>query len=452
MPSLDDISERLFIRSQEAVLQLELWIRRQQHISEIEHESSKDRLADQYNLYMAQLNSLCVRSEYVRDKLNAGYQNSKPPIINEQNYIEDLVYEFQDITFKLNELAQNQKEQLTPSSKYSTGSSSSFQPRPLKITERYRADIGATRQSPTKINGKLKNVNFAEESLPNAHGPSKCTSLPGSPLKMKSPDRPLRVAKSYDTGLNPNSKAKMKKRKEEEMLSVFKENQRLSITFCDDIEEESDSASDQNTVISTSPLPPSYSVRYDAEGDKPPLRRYNSHDSVLSTRVQPISSIKCPTFLTTPTANRPSMKSVTVSSAPIISSTGGKASSKDLLSSFISNTQDYDKKKRNDNGNNNRFSSNLIWNLFKPQNQSKQQNQKNRNSPPLHGLQPDVTSEGKENQLQTTDYPRGVYSSCSRLVVKGQSSSIISPTHQSIKKDNTMYDELQEALDTKLIL
>ncbi|CAR29074.1 ZYRO0F18502p [Zygosaccharomyces rouxii] len=450
MPSLDDISERLFIRSQEAVLQLELWIRRQQHLSEIEHEHARDKIADQYNLYMAQLNSLCVRSEYVRDKLNAGYQNRKPPIVNEQNYIEDLVYEFQDITVKLNELAQNQKEQVTPSSKHSNGSVNSFQPRPLKITERYRTDIGATRQSPTRINGKLKNVNFVEESLPELFCPSKCTSLPGSPLKMRSPDRlpdrPLRVAKSYDTGLNPNSRAKLKKQKEEEMLSVFKENQRLSITFCDDIDEGSDSASDQNTVISTSPIPPSHPIQYDVQSEKPPLRRYNSHDSVLSTKVQPISSAKCPTFLTIPTANRPSMKSVTVSSAPIISSTGGKASSKDLLSSFISNTQDYDKKARNDNGNNNRFSSNLIWNLFK------QKSQKNRNPTPLRVPQQDVTSERKENQLLTTSHPSGVYSSCSRLLVKNQNSSIISPTRQRITNGNTMYDELQEALDTELVL
>lgn len=446
MPSLDDISERLFIRSQEAVLQLELWIRRQQHLSEVEHEGSRDRLASQYNLYMAQLNSLCVRSEYVRDKLNTGYRNRKPPISNEQNYIEDLVYEFQDITVKLNELAQSQKEQLTPSSKHSTGSVSSFQPRPLKITERYKADVRTTRQSPTKVNGKLKNVQFVGKTFPDTSGPSKCTSLPGSPLKMTSPDRPLRAAKSYDTGLNPNPRIKLKKKREEEMLSVFKENQRLSITFCDDIDEESDSASDQNTVISTSPIPPSYSVRHNFENEKPPLRRYNSHDSVLSTKFRDVSPIKCPTFLITPTANRPSMKSVTVSSAPIISSTGGKASSKDLLSSFISDTRNSDKKKRADNGNSGRFSSDLIWNLFKPQ------NQKNRSPTPLRGSQPNMFPEKKENQSYTTNYPSGVYSSCSRLVVKGQNSSIIAPVRHSTKNEDMMYEELQEALDTELIL
>lgn len=445
MPSLDDISERLFIRSQEAILQLELWIRRQQYMSEIEHETSRDRLADQYNLYMAQLNSLCVRSEYVRDKLNAGHQNPKPPIVNEQNYIEDLVYEFQDITLKLNDLAQNQKEQLTPSSKYSTGSTSSFQPRPLKITERYRADVRTTRQSPIKTNGKIRNVNFVEESLPDTSGLSKCTSLPGSPLKMRSPDRPLRIAKSYDTGLSSNSKAKLKKQKEEEKLAVFKGNQRLSITFCDDVEEESDSASDQNTVISTSPIPPSYPIGCDTEGDKPPLRRCNSHDSVLSAKVRPIPHAKWPTFLTVPTANRPSMKSVSVSSAPIISSTRGKTTSKDLLSSFVSNTQDYDKKKRKDNDSDNKVSGNLFWNLFKPH------NQKNHDTSPLRSPQLDVTSEGKENQLQTTINSGGIYSSCSRLVIKDHNTSIITPKQQLIKNRNTMYDELQEALDTELL-
>lgn len=456
MPTLGDISERLFIRSQEAVLQLNLWIRRQQHLSDIEHEESANKLSNQYDLYMAQLNSLCVRSEYVRDKLNGGYKKRTPPIINEKIYIEDLVYEFQDITAKLNELAHEQKEQLTPSSKCSNGSVDSFQPRPLKLTERHRSYIGATRQSPLKAGDRPKNVNFAKGSLLELPCPSKCTSLPGSPLKIKSPERPLRVAKSYDTGLNPNLRVKLKKKKEEEMLSVFKENQRLSITFCEANDDESDSASDQNTVISTSPAP--HSPLFDIENDKPPLRRCNSHDSVLSTKAH-LASTKRPAFLTMPTANRPSMKSVTVSSAPVISSTGGRASSKDLLSLFVNNTQTYnkdnDKRKHNTDNNNNRnknenfngsLATNLLRNIFRPQNQ----NEYNRN--PVHSSQRDVTSNDEMNQLQARNYPRGIYTSCSRLVVKSHRSNIISPTRQPIKNGNSMYDELQEALNTELIL
>lgn len=425
MPNLDEISERLFIRSQEAVLQLELWIRRQQRLGEIEHENYGDKLADQYNLYMAQLNSLCVRSEYVRDKMNKGYYRGSS-VVNEQTYIEDLVYEFQDLTMKLNELAQKQREHCTPSSKCSSNSDDSFRPRPLKIIERHRADVNATRQSPIK-DKKRKNVNFSQMVHEDNSCPSRCTSLPGSPVRLISPTKPLRVAKSYDTGLNP--RAKLKKQREDELLSFFKDNQRLSITFCDDIDEDSDSASDQNTVISSSPP---------CENGFKPLRRYNSYDSILSNKVQPISSAKCPTFLSMPTANRPSMKSVTVSSAPVISKAKNRASSKELLSLFISDTQKQETKAKA----NTRSATNSFWSLFKmPDQKSKA---KNTLREPHRNLLPESNKE--------RTYSRGVYSSCSRLVVGSHQSTILPAVSQCMVDESMMYEELQEALNTELIL
>lgn len=428
MPNLDEISERLFIRSQEAVLQLELWIRRQQRLSEIEHEYSADKLADQYNLYMAQLNSLCVRSEYVRDKLNKGC-NHGMSTVNQETYVEDLVYEFQDLTLKLNELAHKQKEHCTPSSKSSNGSEDSFRPRPLKIIERHRADVNATRQSPIKENKKVKNVNFSQHDLEDASCPCRCTSLPGSPVRIVSPAKPLRVAKSYDTGLNPNARAKLKKQRENEMLSFFKENQRLSITFCDGGDDDSDSVSDQNTVISSSPP---------CESTFKPLRRYNSYDSILSSKGQPIPSTKGPAFLSVLTANRPSMKSDMVSSAPVISRTRSKASSKDLLSLFVSNTQGQEVRGKMSS----KFPTNSFWSIFKISSQKP----KEINTP----LDSKRKLTPHANEVRT--YPRGVYSSCSRLVVGSQQSRILPAMSQPINSGSLMYDELQEALNTELIL
>lgn len=105
--ALEDITERLLIRSQEAILQLDLWIQRQQRssICQTTDQESLDKLSQQYNQYMSQLNSLYVRSESVRDKLSKEQQRRLITEDNEHQRIEDLVREFQDITLRLNELA-----------------------------------------------------------------------------------------------------------------------------------------------------------------------------------------------------------------------------------------------------------------------------------------------------------------------------------------------------------
>lgn len=321
---LEDLSERLLTRSQEAILQLELWIQRQQHLRELE-DSSIDKLGNQYNVYIAQLKSLCVRSEYVRDKLNKERER-RMSIINDRKYIEDLVFEFQDITVKLNELAQSQSIDSTPSSKSTRSSLGSFQPRPLKLTERHGPNVKALRESPLKNKSVIKSVKFSGLHDSKEEAVSKCLSLPGSPVRVTGPTRSIRMAKSYDTGLNSKNTKKSKGSRDYDVPSIFRENQRLSITVFDDFDEDADSTSDQDTVISLVPAD---------DGKGLPLRRFNSHESILSTKVQPISSLPLFSSFLLPSSNRPSMKSVRVSSAPVFSKTSAPASSRDLLSTFV---------------------------------------------------------------------------------------------------------------------
>lgn len=321
---LEDISERLLTRSQEAILQLELWIQRQQHLRELD-DSLIDNLGDQYNIYIAQLNSLCVRSEYVRDKLNRERER-RMSRINDRKYIEDLVFEFQDITVKLNELAQSQSVDSTPSSKSTRSSLGSFQPRPLKLSERHGPGVRAVRESPLKNKQVIKTVNFTGLHDPIAETLSKCFSLPGSPVREPAPSRSIRMAKSYDTGLNSKARKRSKGRKDYDVPSIFKENQRLSITVFDDLEEDADYTSDQDTVISLLPA-----------GDEKgaPLRRFNSHESILSTKMQPTTTGRLFSSFLLPQSNRPSMKSVRISSTPVFSKNTAPATSRDLLSTFV---------------------------------------------------------------------------------------------------------------------
>lgn len=429
MSRLEDISERLLSRSREAIIQLELWVQRQQQIPELENEDCIDRLADQYNIYIAQLNSLCVRSEYVRHRLNEERQR-RLSMLNDHKYIEDLVYEFQGITVKLNELAQTQKSDSTPSSKSTQSSLDSFQPRPLKITERHLNNVQATLESPIKKNLIKKRVNFVP---PNKEvETSKCISLPGSPIRELSIKRSIRLAKSCDTALNSNAQSKTKKQHVSDLQSFFKENQRLSISFFEDRDDDLDSMSDQDTVISMSP----------SRGEKfKPLRRYKSHESILSTtKVQPISSGKTFAAFLLPSSNRPSMKSVRVSSAPVFSSTGTPTCSRDLLSAFVESPHNPMGKKESRN----KLKSSSFfgkWNFFST---SPVRTPKiNMRQPP--SCQKTVASEAAPICGQLS------HSSCSHLVFKSDESTL-PPASQPIFDSMVSYDDLRDALNTELIL
>ncbi|QLL31160.1 hypothetical protein HG536_0B00210 [Torulaspora globosa] len=415
MTQLEDISERLLTRSQEAILQLEIWIRRQQHLRELEDDSI-DRLGDQYNIYIAQLNSLCIRSEYVRDKLNKERER-RLSLINDRKYIENLVLEFQDITIKLNELAHCRSSHSTPCSKSTRSSLDSFQPRPLKLTERHGSKIRETRESPLKRKPFMQNVEFAD--IPESSN-SKCLSLPGSPVKGTTTEKSIRMAKSYDTGLRPKKKKASNGDGDNEIRSFFKENQRLSISFFGEYDDDVDSTSDQDTVISVSPACPPKGV---------PLRRYNSHESIFSTKIEPINFEKGHSSFLLPASTRPSMTSARVSSAAVFSRTTGPGSSKDLLSTFIAGHSEARviSGKRQETKSSSFFSR---WNLFGSSS---------------------IPNQAKVNDNASAEVQRNFSSSSSLAAI---SSINISPPRSKIPVFDSLisYDDLRDALDTELIL
>lgn len=285
--ALEDITERLLIRSQEAILQLDLWIQRQQRSSvcQTTDQESLDKLSQQYNQYMSQLNSLYVRSESVRDKLSKEQQRRLITEDNENQRIEDLVREFQDITLRLNQLATvpNKASDDSPQSQSTRSSLESFQPRPLKIIERQRLCM-VTPSKPPK-----KSVGF--NPINDVDCPSKTNSLPCSPKKQTAKNRTLRAAKSHDTGLNKRKNPSSSDAYE----SFFKNRQRLSLTFFDEMDDE-DFDSDQDTIILPNiSTPPHMDVT--AKGAEfEPLRRYNSHESILSNKPIPSMSLSLGSF------------------------------------------------------------------------------------------------------------------------------------------------------------
>ncbi|QID83842.1 vacuole-specific Myo2p myosin receptor [Saccharomyces pastorianus] len=334
--ALEDITERLLTRSEEAILQLDLWIQRQQRSSVCEpsDRDSLDKLSHQYNQYMSQLNSLYVRSESVRDKLSKEQRRRLNTEDNEHKRIEDLVHEFQDITVRLNELATvpNKASNSSPQSQSTRSSLDSFQPRPLKIIERQRLCV-VTPSKPPK-----KSVIF--NPINEVDCPSKTSSLPCSPKKQPGKARTLRAAKSHDTGLNKSKKPSSTDAYE----SFFKNKQRLSLTFFDEMDDE-DLDSDQDTIILPNISTPSHMDMATKGAEFEPLRRYNSHESILSNKPAPTMSLSLGSFPffkpSNPTFGT-SVSNVQVNYCPRVTASmipkrnGTRApTSKALLSSFI---------------------------------------------------------------------------------------------------------------------
>lgn len=429
MMPLEDISERLLTRSQEAILQLEIWIQRQQHLRELEDDSI-DRLGDQYNIYIAQLNSLCIRSEYVRDKLNKERER-RLSLINDRKYIENLVLEFQDITVKLNELAHSRSSNSTPSSKSTRSSLDSFQPKPLKLTERHRSNhIRETRESPLKKKPLRQSVEFTGISESST---SKCLSLPGSPIKEVPSEKSIRMAKSYDTGL----RSKKKKSDSQDISSFFKDNQRLSISFFGEYDEEVDSISDQDTVISLSPVCPQKGV---------PLRRYNSHESILSTKIEPLNFEKVSSAFLLPSSSRPSMTSARVSGAAVFSKTTRPTSSRDLLSSFVGRPSETQIR----GGNKQETKSGSFfarWGLFGASSVPSQEQNNNNDSLPQRG------SNKPQHTLSSKYHSQNSNASSPHSPKKASSKSPTPlPSKMPVFDSLISYDDLRDALNTELIL
>ncbi|CCC68996.1 hypothetical protein NCAS_0B09120 [Naumovozyma castellii] len=347
MSLLQDISERLLVRSQEAILQLDVWIQRQRRLQELmegeeEQEQGGDtntnmdirgtlpQFLEQYNTYMAQLNSLQVRVEFIRDTLvnkkNTGIRNQQLESnnsVDEQKYIQDLVHEFQDITQKLSELSTVRNPSTASSRSTSTKSSiESFKPKPLRIISRSNTHSHLHQQ--TSLD---KKVSFNEDESNSSISHSR------SMESLHENSKSLRNTKSMDVLKRSTFK------NHSDFSKLLNSRQRLSINiFDDDLIANEDgnefynqySDSDQATVISHgTPI---------RGADTPLLRRYNSHESILSFR-KPTQSRQPNQILPYSSVRQPSMQSVAVNSNPIFSRMRPNATSKDLLSSFINKPQ-----------------------------------------------------------------------------------------------------------------
>ncbi|GMM56609.1 Vac17 protein [Maudiozyma humilis] len=342
MSSLADIADKLLIRSQESILQLDLWIKQRERAAELRGEVWSEQESDLGTLYVAQLNSLHIRSKYIRDKLlesgntgPAGSLGSLGPIGNPEEYIKQLVFEYRDITVKLNETILANKHansnHTSPSSQTTGSSHDSFEPKPLKIYSRQRDSLllfaegcasGDAGDSPTKkrSSGAFNTNVGVIPPLMESFALPKDTfrtlamykSLPSSPMKKRnttthtsvagtgrdsqpaSPVRPLRSAKSYGDNLNGSNR---QRKHSAEYDQVFKQKNRLSLSLVPDDESSGfreDSAeptstnitaqemydeSDQDTIMQYTNSPVcNNKVQFE------PLRRYNSHESILSTR------------------------------------------------------------------------------------------------------------------------------------------------------------------------
>lgn len=288
MASLEEITERLLERSNEAIEQLDEWIllqNKNRHISENKSGlDSIERLDDKYTEFLEKLNSLYIRSQYIKDKIRTEKNAKATKRKSELNTsrIQELMLEFKEITLSLNEIAQQDDEtnskQLSPVSTSTKSSLESFTPKPLKILNR-----ASMIRSPINSPPKKRNISFCpiHENL----SVTEYESLPSSPNRsnlLEEQEQVLHPARSFQTGLRTE---KARKPDKNQLDKYFKDKQRLSLTLfgsadADDGESLNDNDySDEETVIFTS----SSNIETDAiTDDMKPIRRCNSHESVLS--------------------------------------------------------------------------------------------------------------------------------------------------------------------------
>ncbi|EDO18937.1 hypothetical protein Kpol_2002p7 [Vanderwaltozyma polyspora DSM 70294] len=469
--NIDDLSERLLVRSQEAILQLDLWIQRQQQWAESDDnhdENDLEKVTDTYNLYMSQLNSLYIRSQNVRDKLNTKKKSRTNTIkyvspskvnMNGQSDIEDLIFEFQDITRKLNVLASSRRRCSSSKSSSSRSSSiGSFQPKPLKISLK--------RNKSLKEQNK-KTVTFDVEEVTDLNINS-VISLPGSPLRNEQSSPPmnhhLRQAKSYDTGLNSKRSIKPKKSKIDSVYdSTFKNTQRLSISLFDIDTNENDitNISDQETVISSSSLTMDEPLEIidDQKNNLKPLRRYNSHESILSTKIRPISISKrfqIGPFRSVSTTTTSTNYDTTASNTDVKAddfykpNLSNSTTSKDILSMYSikndvqnSNRGNIINNKKESNSSTSFFNK---WNIFNfPLIASSEVGSKQENNTTAKHF-----GSQRKKQISSLSYNKANYST---MTIGPNGSMFCSPTIYEPTFSNTVsFQELHDALNTELDL
>ncbi|KAG0679094.1 hypothetical protein C6P41_004136 [Kluyveromyces marxianus] len=294
MNGMRHVAERLVLRCHEAIMQLELSI--QQNMCEYDPNNRDGFIQIQeYYSFLARLTSLKLRAEHVRGSL---HHEEKDPndVCVEYETLENLIYEFQDITLSLNEFARTHGSPAKSARSQSSKESSIMPLRPLRIVERNRDSVELTaaiiqtvneeNEEKLRLGRKLpflspkKTVKFMDRDLNDMvqiERLKRSSSLPGSPipetlieseLTLKE-NRTLRMAKSYDVGLNDKKKTAN--------FEFFKNKNRLSLSVFDEIDTD---ASDEETVISVSPPAMSnYLLKTGEQKATNTLRRYNSHET-----------------------------------------------------------------------------------------------------------------------------------------------------------------------------
>ncbi|CCF57658.1 hypothetical protein KAFR_0D00120 [Kazachstania africana CBS 2517] len=318
------VSDTLLQRSEEAVSQLESWLKQQEQL----HQTTAE---------YKQLNSLCAKSKYISNLLKDD-SSSIPHDLMEQKersfIVESLIHEFNEISTKLNEIVTHTSPQSTIDS---------FEPKPLNLLRKNKILESPTRSSPVTRGRLERKISI---NLFPMHTTTKCNSVPTSP-KCKSTStlnqRTLRNIKSYHYGLNGD------------YINPFKENNRLSIsffngdnTFNDNNSDSESDIDDDDTVLVTSPF---------LTNPKQKLKRSNSQDSVFWNE----NYLRKPSFqkqlnlfpstLTKPTAE--------LSSTQVFLKNTGRlgSSSKALLTSFVKDNLQQQQRTHNASSFNNIFNS-----------------------------------------------------------------------------------------------
>lgn len=356
MNGMRHVAERLVLRCHEAIMQLELSI--QQNMCEYDPNNRDGFIQIQeYYSFLARLTSLKLRAEHVQGSL---HHEEKDPndVCVEYETLENLIYEFQDITLSLNEFARTHGSPAKSARSQSSKESSIMPLRPLRIVERNRDSVELTaaimqtvkeeNEEKLRLGRKLpflspkKTVKFMDRDLNDLvqiERLKRSSSLPGSPipetlieseLTLKE-NRTLRMAKSYDVGLNDKKKTAN--------FEFFKNKNRLSLSVFDEIDTD---ASDEETVISVSPPAMSnYLLKTGEQKVTNTLRRYNSHESILSMKVPQKNTLALYMKQTSPFVWQ---KNLIVSKATISSNTCNSTAaptiespclSKDLLTQLI---------------------------------------------------------------------------------------------------------------------
>ncbi|KAK5960001.1 Vac17p PWA37_002837 [Arxiozyma heterogenica] len=322
---VENITDQLLKRSEDAIWQLERWIQKQEDQVNKYNNITDDSMRcakEKQQQYYDQLKSLRRRSLYLKHCIHAGPRNS---IISNKNnniqypqqqmkrypledkdsfnkkskqnhnnnrnsvhslnsmqddisYMENLVFEFKDLTLKLNELAQARKNDITShsykrsssrspsdSSSDSSNYNDSLELKPLRILSRRNIQLKPSLPNKTTNNiptvaPSLLPVPFPPADVLIGSTPKKlqliASSLPNSPihlnmdrgqplLKTESPEKRLRSVESHHSISNNTISGSNMDRKEQ-VDGFFKKNNRLSLAVFENMKIIQETKNNQN--------------------------------------------------------------------------------------------------------------------------------------------------------------------------------------------------------------